>query len=197
MPILSISEDPGGRSAAAIRAVRSDVYAYRFDWDDERDLLWLDLGKLLGAAHGLEIPFVFGTLRLAGAERFIFDDDRRESDVRLMNAITSYWTRFAATGDPGKGRHSDLPGWEPWSGPRGGFLILDSDHDAGIRMSDDTVTRKGVIERVGSDPRFESSEERCVVYGHLAQRLDGDMTPAEYAAVDDGACADIPIPEED
>ena len=37
------------------------VYAYRFDWDEGGSLLGLvDLSKSLGAAHAMEIPFVFG-----------------------------------------------------------------------------------------------------------------------------------------
>jgi len=166
--------------AAAMRRVRSDVWAYRFDWDDERDLLWLDLGKLLGAAHGLEIPFVFGTLRLAGAEKYVFDPERAADDRRLADAMTSYWTRFAATGNPGKGRDGDLPEWEPWDAQGGSFLVLDSDHDSGIRMSDDTVTRAGVIERVASDPRFENDEERCEVYRAFVE-WSRTMTAEDYA----------------
>lgn len=150
--------------AAAIRKVRDNVWAYRFDWDDERDLLWLDLRTLLGAAHGLEIPFVFGTLRLAGAEKYLFDPERAADDRKLADAMTSYWTRFAATGNPGKGRHGDLPAWERWDAIRGSFLVLDSEHDAGIRMSDDTVTREAVISSVATDPRFENDTERCEIY---------------------------------
>ena len=35
--------------------------AYRFDWDAMRSVGTLDLARLFGAAHALEIPFVFGT----------------------------------------------------------------------------------------------------------------------------------------
>jgi para-nitrobenzyl esterase len=150
--------------ATAMRRVRDDVYGYRWDWDDERSVLWVDLRKLLGAAHGLEIPFVFGSLRLGGAERYVFDEERAADDRKLADAMTSYWTRFAATGDPGTGRDGELPRWEPWAPGRGSFVVLDSEHDAGIRMSDDTVTREAVIERIAGDPRFESDAERCEVY---------------------------------
>ena len=46
--------------AAALRGTQPDVYVYRFDWDEEPTLLGADLGEMLGAAHGFEIPFVFG-----------------------------------------------------------------------------------------------------------------------------------------
>lgn len=157
--------------ATAIRKVRSDVYAYRFDWDDERSLLWLDLGKLLGAAHFLEVPFMFGTLKLGGAEKYLYDSDRAEDDRRLADAMTSYWTRFAATGSPGKGREGELAEWEPWDAAGGSFLLLDSEHDGGIRMSDDTVTREGVLSRLASDPRFHNEGERCEIQKTFADRF--------------------------
>ena len=37
----------------------SRVYGYRFDWDEQPKLLWLDFAQLLGACHAMEIPFVF------------------------------------------------------------------------------------------------------------------------------------------
>ena len=36
------------------------VFAYRFDWDEEPSVMGYDLSTALGAAHGLEIAFVFG-----------------------------------------------------------------------------------------------------------------------------------------
>ena len=36
------------------------MFAYRFDWDEESSVMGYDLATALGAAHGLEIAFVFG-----------------------------------------------------------------------------------------------------------------------------------------
>ena len=43
----------------------SPVYAYRFDWDEEPSQYGFDLSIALGAAHALEIPFVFGDFKLS------------------------------------------------------------------------------------------------------------------------------------
>ena len=51
------------------------AYSYRFDWDEEGGLLWMDFGKLLGASHGFEIPFVFGHFDIGPESRFLFDAD--------------------------------------------------------------------------------------------------------------------------
>ena len=53
----------------------------------------------LGATHGIEIPYVFGTMRNG------FGD---ETDRHLSDAMGRYWTAFAATGDP---QPEGLPAW--------------------------------------------------------------------------------------
>ena len=41
------------------RSGNEQVYAYRFDWDEEPSQFGFDLSVALGAAHGLEIAFAF------------------------------------------------------------------------------------------------------------------------------------------
>ena len=178
--------------AMAMREVQGPgVFAYRFDWDDERKVLWLDLGELLGAAHAMEIPFVFGDLSFFGMRR-LFDDERRELDLALARALTSYWTEFAATGDPARGRDGALPLWEPWSpGDGHKYLLLDSADDGGIRMASQPVTRAEVIERVATDPRFESAQERCAVWASFVA-WDA-MKPEDYERAGGGLCAPYPL----
>ena len=53
-----------------------------------------------------------------------------------------------------------------------------------IHMSDDTVTRAEVIAAVATDPRLETTAERCEVYALLTKRSSG-MTLEEYAAIED------------
>jgi para-nitrobenzyl esterase len=156
-------------------------------------VFWLDMGRLLGAAHALEIPFVFGRLSLGPATRFVFDEERREQDARLSAAMRAYWGRFAHTGDPGRGRAGDLPAWQPWSPDAGPtFLVLDTPADGGIRMEDTALTQTEVLDRVAADPRFESAEERCAVYADYV-RFGGALTARAYERIDDGACEAYPL----
>jgi para-nitrobenzyl esterase len=152
----------------------------------------MDLSRLLGAAHAFEIPFVFGDLSFFGA-RFLFDGDHRQQDVQLSRAMTSYWTQFAATGDPGRGRDGELPRWAPWAlGDGHRYVLLDTEDDGGIRMASEPTTRAEVIARVATDPRFESPAERCAVWASFVE-WTRDMSAEEYAAAGDGMCANHPL----
>lgn len=55
----------------------------------------------LGATHGVEMQYVFDHPDPHGV-------DRTTADRRLAQALPSYWTRFARTGDP---NGADLPHW--------------------------------------------------------------------------------------
>ncbi|MFP8877628.1 MAG: carboxylesterase family protein, partial [Myxococcota bacterium] len=102
----------------ALRASgQRDLFAYRFDWDEEGSLLWLDFSKLLGAAHAMEIPFVFGFPDLGRWTDTVFADP--PSAERLSRQMRSYWVEFARSGDPGRGEAGDLPAWPRWGAEPG------------------------------------------------------------------------------
>jgi para-nitrobenzyl esterase len=183
--------------AMAMRAVQGpSVYAYRFDWDEEPTFLWTDFSKLLGAAHGLEIPFVFGGFDLGPVTRFVFDEDKREGYQGLSDSMMSYWAEFAYTGDPGRGRTGEEVQWAAWDdaspeAPK--FLVFDTRTDGGIRLASDAVTRADLIARVAADSRFADWRERCGVYRAFVQRGGDQMDAKAYAAVGEGACRAIPV----
>ncbi|MDJ0852499.1 MAG: carboxylesterase/lipase family protein [Myxococcota bacterium] len=74
----------------------------------------------LGACHGLEIPFVFGTLRqrVLGLTLGALPSARTVSE-RMQDA----WLAFARRGDPS---HADLPDWPRYSLPERATMVLDS-----------------------------------------------------------------------
>ena len=87
---------PAVEVAGARAALGAPTWLYRFDWATPT------FGGLLGACHGLEIPFVFHALRAPSAEVFLGDGAEREA---IADAIHGAWVRFAATGDPGWPRY--------------------------------------------------------------------------------------------
>jgi para-nitrobenzyl esterase len=79
-------------------------------------------GNLLGAFHGVEIPYVFGN-----ADLFKSMGKLQQADYDLSGAIMGYWTRFAATGDP------NGDGAETWP-------AYDSATDAHLELGDSVKT---------------------------------------------------------
>jgi para-nitrobenzyl esterase len=82
---------PADRLASAQAAQQPRTYAYRFDW---RSPL---LGGALGAAHALELAFVFGTHGRPGLADFAGKGP--EAD-RLAARVMDAWLAFARRGDP-------------------------------------------------------------------------------------------------
>ncbi|MEM7408735.1 MAG: carboxylesterase family protein [Myxococcota bacterium] len=153
--------------ASAMRSVQGDsVYAYRFDWDEEPRILWADLGQLVGAAHAIEIPFVFGHWNLGPQSHLLFDDDNAPGRVALSDAMLSYWAEFAWKGAPGRGRTRELPAWDAWdpSAPDAGkYLVLDTETGGGIRMEPAVVTNDALFVDLAQASLDEAT--RCKIYG--------------------------------
>ena len=168
------------------------VFVYRFDFDEMLSIPWLRLNEILGAFHGFEIPFVFGHWDLGPQSRGLFTPFDRRARHELSRQMMSYWTEFAYAGDPGQGRHGDLPHWLPWddSHPEAHrYVILDSESDGGVRMGSEPVTVAQVLAAVAGDPRLRTPHERCIVYRELAHwSWDRDFDRDEYARL----CRDFP-----
>jgi para-nitrobenzyl esterase len=179
--------------ARAMRAAQGpSVYAYRWDWDEEPSLPFLyDGGAVIGAAHGLEIAFVFGHFQLGPESRNLFVPWNRSGRESLAKAMMSYWAEFASHGSPGRGRAGDLPLWEPWQPGEGApkYALLDTPAGGGIRMASETWTLPRVVASVLADPRLDQPRQRCGVLHALAAW--DYMSRDEYTSAGGGVCADF------
>ena len=135
------------RPAAALAAAGTPVYAYRWDWRDEgRRFGVVDASRLLGAAHGLEIPFVFGAFDGAPGHEFLFTADNLAGRVALSSAMMSYWAEFAAHGRPGRGRDGTQVEWPAWGGTGPpAYLVFDTAARGGIRVGREPSSREAVL----------------------------------------------------
>ncbi len=175
--------------AEHLRDTQGDsVYAYRFDWDELRSILTLDLGKLLGAAHALEIPFVFGNFDFIDRTMVISGDAIPARDA-LSASMMSYWAEFAHTGNPGRGRdgtENEWTNWENGAASNNRLLILDSANDGGIRMSPYRITREDLRARLLADESFATQEDHCQAYDQLFG--GDDFVQSEYESLGRSGC---------
>jgi para-nitrobenzyl esterase len=198
--------------AAALVTQQPDVYVYRFDWDEETSILGSDFSMLIGAGHGIEIPFVFGNFEAFGALGLVMSSDENAAGrAALSAAMMSYWAEFAYRGKPGRGRDGTLPEWKAWDAAADGpkTMVLDTPlapprtasgeapdvaaggaetASAGLRMTRDTLTQESAFASAESDPRLAEPSARCAVLQQFVARRN--LPPAEYAQ----RCPSVPLP---
>ncbi len=178
--------------ATAMRRVEPNVFVYRFDWDEEPKRLGADFSMLLGAAHGFEIPFVFGHFHLGRRIDFIYTRRNAPGREALSTAMMSYWAAFARNGAPDRGVDATLPAWTPWDdstpeSPR--TLILDTPEGGGIRMSNASETMTHIVADVQVDARLPNARARCRLF-HDMVRWGGGLSKDDYARL--VLCRDYP-----
>jgi para-nitrobenzyl esterase len=88
------------------------VWMYRFDWESPA------FGGVLGAAHAVEVPFVWNTLDTQIARRFTGDSPSRQPLADLMHAT---WAAFIRSGNPAS---PSLPAWPPYDLDRRATMIF-------------------------------------------------------------------------
>jgi carboxylesterase type B len=100
---------PATRLAERHAAHADATFAYRFDWSP----------PLLGAFHGIEVPFVFGTIRDPVLRASLgLTRAARQLSARMQDA----WIAFARSGDPAC---EGLPPWPRYDRERRATLLLD------------------------------------------------------------------------
>ena len=179
--------------AARLALHGAPAFAYRWDWDEEGTRMGvIDLSGLLGAAHGLEIPFVFGHFDLGPLTAFLFTDDSLEGRNALSRAMMSYWANFARTGDPGRGGDNTLPQWRAWSGAQGGskMMLLDTPAGGGLRMSPLEVTHASLLQEMAQEPI--NDEQRCELFRNTFRQNDTAWAAAAWKTFNSGRCASSP-----
>ncbi|WP_323763094.1 carboxylesterase/lipase family protein [Maricaulis sp.] len=160
---------------------RTDLWSYRFDWDEGGSVLVTNTGELLGAAHAMEIPFVFNHFELFGSfDRVLFNDRNAAGRAAIADAMGAYWATFAATGQPGgaAGNGADWPRWNE----AGAALRFDTPADGGVAVFERLESPVAIAEALAGDRRIDDAT-RCAIANGMTGR-QAELQPAFAGVLD-------------
>lgn len=93
----------------ALKTRQSNVYYYMFQWDEE-PVPWNDV---YGAAHGFDLPFLFGNFTRDSLFSKVVSGKANEAGrLALSDAMMSSLSAFARTGNPNNAKLGVA--WDPW-----------------------------------------------------------------------------------
>ncbi len=152
----------------------TNLYAYRYDWDDHRKFFIANFKKLIGAAHATEIPLLASDYKLVGGyplSDLIYPPSlsKRFTSKNLMK----FWSNFAKESIPGESTNSIK--WEPYDTNKsrnGKFLILDKKKE--MQMSYDSNTFESLMDELYLDTRLNDLE-KCVVLLQMLTYVGNDL----------------------
>jgi len=156
---------------AMCQAGHREVYAYRFDWDEQGMVGALDISLAVGAGHSVELPFVFGT---PGTLTVPLGDPEAPGRRALSASMMSYWAEHAYTGAPGRGRDGREIAWTPWHDKDGEpkLMLFDTAADGGVRMSSESINQAVLKETVLQERGFSSKQLHARLYRGLFEGND-------------------------
>jgi len=104
---------PAVRLAEAQHRHQRHTYAYLVTWPSPM------AGGSLGACHGIDLPFVFGTVDTRGGRAFVGESP---AAAVLSGQMMDAWIAFARGGDP---NHAGLPAWPAFDSDRRSTMVFD------------------------------------------------------------------------
>ena len=146
------------------------VWAYRFDWDNLNSTPFIDFPNALGAAHALELPFVFGEFEKGAVIPLIYNNENKLERLSLSKQMMEYWGNFARSGNP-NGEGTGVQ-WQTWGeNETEQFIIFDSQNDGGVRMSTDTTSVPQIKKRLQQDTSM-NQQQQCQLHKVLFENSD-------------------------
>jgi para-nitrobenzyl esterase len=112
--VLTTAVRTNALKQAAVKSAQggAPVYVYLFEWQSP-----INDGSL-GAAHGMELPFMFNNIAMART----LTGGGKEA-YALADRISSAWISFVKTGNP---NHPGLPEWPAYTAENGATMVFDN-----------------------------------------------------------------------
>jgi len=154
-------------------AGNNDIYAYRYDWDDHRQLVIADFKKLIGAAHATEIPLLAGDTKLVGGyplSNLIYPKSfsKRFTSKNMMH----FWTNFAKYGKPGVSTNNIE--WKKYNPAdrNSNYLVIDNRRN--LKMETNKLSFQSLSEELSRDERVNNLE-KCVILLQMFTFVGNDL----------------------
>jgi para-nitrobenzyl esterase len=116
------------------------LFAYRFDWDEQKKSFFANFPKLLGAAHGYEIAFLTGDYKYGPITRFVYP--KSKSRDAMEDKMMTVWANFAKTGNPSL--ITDMQ-WPAFTASTQLFMKLDTKLSIGKESNDLSSLVSGIF----------------------------------------------------
>ncbi|WP_158588450.1 carboxylesterase family protein [Henriciella mobilis] len=155
------------------------VRTYRFDWDEGARVGLSDLGQLVGAAHSLEIPFVFGHFEnfMGRLDKRLFTRRNADGRMALSQAMMACWTRFATGGPDALLSGGTCPAWQAIdASDRQATMVFDTPQAGGSGMKAETGSITNLMSELAADPVLDQNNRRCELAASLT-RMFGQLRP--------------------
>ena len=175
---------------------RSNIFTYRFDWDELSSTWMLDMPQLIGAGKAVEIGFVFGDFAVGSALANRYAKQDRPNRDALSAAIMDYWGNFAHFGSPATGRSGTQPEWQPWTEDSVNTMIFDSPESRGWRMQERQLSVASLTQQMLDESTFTDQKTRCKLYLELflnSEQSSDYWHPESYRNLPGGGCKKHPI----
>ena len=169
------------------KAGYNSLFAYRFDWDDQKSSYFADFPNLIGAAHGFEISFITGDYKFGPIGRYVYPKGalRDEMQETMMNS----WASFAKNGAPSTGKKQKS---SRFSSKERAFLKLDSNEH--LSMDKEMLS----LEYIMGNVRLSSVGtllEKCLLAKETFDNI-GNPLPKDYSSWNQGACNQFNVNKE-
>ena len=168
------------------KAGYNSLFAYRFDWDDQKSSYFADFPSLIGAAHGFEISFITGDYKFGPIGRYVYPKGvlRDEMQETMMNA----WASFAKNGVPDTGKLE----WSRFTSKERAFLKLDSNEN--LSMDKEMLSLEYILGNVRLSP-IGTLLEKCLLAKETFDNI-GNPLPKDYSSWNQGACNQFNVNKE-
>ena len=150
----------------------TNLYAYRYDWDDHRRFIIADFRELIGAAHATEIPLLTGNSKLVGDYGFLIYPNGPSKRFTSKNMM-KFWTNFAKNGRPGIS--SSGVEWTKYNGQKNlpsSYMILDNRKN--LKMHKDEFSFSSLTKDLYKEDAL-TELEKCVVLLQMLTYVGDDL----------------------